>query len=205
MCVYTHVWERENDLHVDSEWQCCSHCLHLLPPFSYSFCSVALVAQLCPTLSTPMDYSMPGSSVHGILQAKLLEWVLLPSPGIFWTQGLNLGLPHCRQILYHLSHQGRKHFWFGENQKQFEWSSGFPHFLQLETEFGNKVFMIWAIVSSQSSFCWLYRASPSLAAKNIISLILVLTIWWCPCVESSLVLLEEGICYDQCILLAKLC
>ena len=27
----------------------------------------------------------------------------------------------------------------------------------------------------------------------------VLTIWWCPCVESSLVLLEEGVCYDQCI------
>ena len=47
--------------------------------------------------------------------------------------------------------------------------------------------MIWAIVSSWSCFCWLYRASPSLAAKNIINLILVLTIWWCPCVESSLV------------------
>ena len=61
--------------------------------------------------------------------------------------------------------------------------------------------MIWATVSSQSCFCWLYRASPSLAAKNITSLILVLTIWWCPCVESSLVLLKEGVCYDQCVLL----
>ena len=38
------------------------------------------------------------------------------------------------------------------------------------------------------------RVSPSLAAKNIINLISVLTIWWCPCVESSLVLLEEGAC-----------
>ena len=46
--------------------------------------------------------------------------------------------------------------------------------------------MIWATVSSQSYFCWLYRACPSLVAKNIISLILVLAIWWCPCVESSL-------------------
>ena len=53
--------------------------------------------------------------------------------------------------------------------------------------------MIWATVISRSCFCWLYRASQSLAAKNIISLISVLTIWWCPCVESSLVLLEEGI------------
>ena len=46
--------------------------------------------------------------------------------------------------------------------------------------------MIWATVSSRSCFCWLYRASPFLAAKNINNLILVLTIWWCPCVESSL-------------------
>ena len=61
--------------------------------------------------------------------------------------------------------------------------------------------MIWASVSFQSYFHWLYRVSPSLAAKNIINLISVLTIWWCPCVESSFVLLEEGVCYDQCILL----
>ena len=65
--------------------------------------------------------------------------------------------------------------------------------------------MIWAIVSSQSCFCWLSRASPSSAAKNIINLISVLTIWWWPCIESSLVLLEESVCYDQCGLLTKLC
>jgi len=33
------------------------------------------VAQLCPTLSNPMDCSLPGSSVHGIFQARVLEWV----------------------------------------------------------------------------------------------------------------------------------
>jgi len=32
------------------------------------------VAQSCPTLSDPMDYSLPGSSVHGIFQARALEW-----------------------------------------------------------------------------------------------------------------------------------
>ena len=32
-----------------------------------------LVAQLCPTLCDPMNYSLPGSSVHGILQARILE------------------------------------------------------------------------------------------------------------------------------------
>ena len=46
-------------------------------------------------------------------------------------------------------------------------------------------------VSSRSCFCWLYRASPSLAAKYIINLISVLTIWWCPCTEPSLVSLER--------------
>ena len=45
--------------------------------------------------------------------------------------------------------------------------------------------MIWATVSSRSCFCWLFRASPSLAARNIINLISVLTIWWCPCVVFS--------------------
>ena len=35
------------------------------------------VAQLCPTLSNPMDFSLPGSSVHGIFQARVLEWVAI--------------------------------------------------------------------------------------------------------------------------------
>ena len=51
---------------------------------------------------------MPGSSVHGILQAKILEWVAIPFQGIFPTQGLNLGLLHRGQILYRLSHQGSR-------------------------------------------------------------------------------------------------
>ena len=37
------------------------------------------VAQSCPTLSDPMDCGPPGSSVHGTLQARVLEWVPLPS------------------------------------------------------------------------------------------------------------------------------
>ena len=86
-----------------------------------------------------------------------------------------------------------------------EWPSDFPYFLQLNSEFCNKELMIWATVSSRSSFCWLYKSSASLAAKNITNLVLVLTILWCPQIESSLILLEEGVCSDQCDLLAKLC
>ena len=40
--------------------------------------SVQSVAQSCPTLRDPMDCSPPGSSVHGILQARTLEWVAIP-------------------------------------------------------------------------------------------------------------------------------
>ena len=36
-----------------------------------------LVTQLCPTVCEPMGYSLPGSSVHGILQARILEWVTM--------------------------------------------------------------------------------------------------------------------------------
>ena len=45
-----------------------------------SRCACAcLVTQSCPTLCDPMDYSLPGSCVHGILQARILEWVVTPS------------------------------------------------------------------------------------------------------------------------------
>ena len=68
---------------------------------------LCFVARFCPTLCDPMDCSPPGSYVHGDSPGKntgvgchtLLQ-------GIFPTQGWNPGLPHCRQVLYHLSHQG---------------------------------------------------------------------------------------------------
>ena len=40
---------------------------------------MCLVAQLCLTLCDPLDYSPPGSSVHGIFQARILEWVAISS------------------------------------------------------------------------------------------------------------------------------
>ena len=65
-----------------------------------------LVAQSRPTLCYPMGCSPPGSSVHGILQERRLGKYISFSRGTFPTQESNPGLLHCRQILYHLSHQG---------------------------------------------------------------------------------------------------
>ena len=68
---------------------------------------LCLVAQLCLTLCDPMDCSLPSSSVHKDFPGKntgvgchALLQRMLP------TQRSNPGLPHCRQILYQLSHQG---------------------------------------------------------------------------------------------------
>ena len=62
--------------------------------------SVRLVTQSCPTFCDPVDYSPPGSSVHGDSPGKNTGvgcYALLQ--GIFPSQGLNPGLPHCRWIL----------------------------------------------------------------------------------------------------------
>ena len=60
------------------------------------------VIHLCPTLCDPMDCSLPGSSIHGILQTGILEWVAIS--WIFTAQGLNPGVPCCKQMLYPLSY-----------------------------------------------------------------------------------------------------
>ena len=103
-------------------------------------CAVlCLVAKSCLTLCYPMDCNLAGSFVHGNSPGKntgvgchaLLQ-------GIFPTQGTKLGLPHCRWILYHLSHQGspwilewmaypfsRGSSWIG-NQTGISWVDSLP-------------------------------------------------------------------------------
>ena len=56
-------------------------------------------------LCDPVDCSLPGSSDHGISQARILGWLPFPSLGIFLTQGSNPSLLHCRRTLHHLSQQ----------------------------------------------------------------------------------------------------
>ena len=57
------------------------------------------VTQSCLTLHDPVDCSLPRSSIDGIFQARVLGCRFLLQR-IFLTQGLNPGLPHCRQMLY---------------------------------------------------------------------------------------------------------
>ena len=66
------------------------------------------VSHSYPTICNPIDGSPPGSSVHGILQARYWSGLPLPSAGDLPTQSSGLDLLHCRLIVYHLSHQGSR-------------------------------------------------------------------------------------------------
>ena len=79
--------------------QCVCECVYV--------CVYVLVTQLCPTVCYSVNYSLlPGSSVHEILQARILEWVVIPFSKGSSQPGLNSGLLHGRQILSCLNHQG---------------------------------------------------------------------------------------------------
>ena len=79
------------------------------------------ITQSCPTLCDPMDCSLPGSSVHGIFQAIVLEWIVISlSRGSSQPRdqtGSPILYPYCRQTLYRLSHQGSPRFWCWERLK----------------------------------------------------------------------------------------
>ena len=106
-CIVTSgVWKFQSIHFLISSQYCCS--------FKFLSFWMCLVAQSCPTLCNSMDCSLPGTSVHGDSPGQNTGMgchALLQ--GTLPTQGSNLGLPHCRQILNHLSHQGSpSSFWF---------------------------------------------------------------------------------------------
>ena len=81
------MWEMNSKL-----WALLYELSHLCEPWSLALSSAGatgwwhhtvcvLVTQACPTLCDPMDCTQPGSSVHGLLQARILEWVAVPSFG----------------------------------------------------------------------------------------------------------------------------
>ena len=90
--------ELNNDLKKDATQDFCLYVCH----FSCESEVKVKLGQSRLTLCDPMDYT-----AHGVLQARILEWVAFPfSRGIFPTQGSNPGIPHCGQILSQLSHKG---------------------------------------------------------------------------------------------------
>ena len=68
--------------------------------------SQVLVAQLCQTLCNTMDCSLPGYSVHGILQARVLEWVAIPFSRESSQLRGQTWISHIVSRFFTLSHQG---------------------------------------------------------------------------------------------------
>ena len=89
------------------------------------------------SLPSVQCHESPSIVLQGLCLSDLISWIYFSLP-LYNYMGFDLG-----------------HTWM-----VYEWSSGFPYFFQFKSEFDNE-FMTWATVSSQSCFCWLYRASPS--------------------------------------------
>ena len=107
--IISNLWSQDHSLQKEQICVClCIYiCMHVR----------CLVAQSCLTFCDPIDCSLPSSSVHEDSPDKNTEvgcHSLLQ--GIFLAQGSNPGLPHCRQILHRLSHQGSPyvciHIWY---------------------------------------------------------------------------------------------
>ena len=129
-----------------------THCLSCDSVFIQRTCMCVHVwaqqLQQCLPLCKPMDCSLPGSSVHGHLQARTLEWAAMPSSrGSSRPTGPTQVLWQCRRILYPLNYQG-SHRRLGESFKaDFRREitlRGFQDSLgALRTLFNVKPFLAW--------------------------------------------------------------
>ena len=148
-----------------NEWE------FLLPTFNVDFficilyfshsnrCVKVKVAQLCLTLCHPMDYTVHGQNT-GVDSCSLLQ-------GIFPTQGSNLGLPHCRWILYQLNHK--------RSPRILEWVA-YP-FSRKSSQPRN-----WTRVSRiAGGFFISWATKEALIYAQIYQIIMLCIIWQCCC------------------------
>ena len=162
-------------------------------------CVCVRVTQLCPTLCNPMDSCLPGSFVRGILQARILEWVAI----LFSrrsSQGLNLGLLHCGQILYRKASKEVLHVYVHASKQykscvlsriileacQPPYSHSILHFtLHLSASF-------WVLISSSDDAQQLPKHLPS---PNFSKSTVRPTSWW-GIIKSSTLLLPPELFFD---------
>ena len=118
-----------------------------------------MVAQSCPTLYNPMDCSPPGSSVYGDSPSENTEvccHFLLQ--GIFPTQRSNLGLPHGRQTLYPLSHQGSPSRLKDQSERSLsDWNNSKEAYERWNCTILKKFYLcswvIWKILNERKVIC----------------------------------------------------
>ena len=114
----------------------------------YSF-----VTKLCLMLSDPMDCSPAGSSFHGILQARILEWVAISSSrGSSWSRNLNHVSCIDRWVLYHWV------TWGAPSYDLFNWKTVHPG----QDSWGSRLLISWGRLFSVVGRPVYWRVSPSL-------------------------------------------
>ena len=89
--------------------------------------SESQVAQSCPTLSDLMDCSLPGSSVHGIFQARILEWVPLPSPRILHNSPIKVNSMAAPEP--------NSEILFSIEEPHLPWTRGYQRLVQFQWHF----------------------------------------------------------------------
>ena len=77
---------------------------------TYTNCCCSSVTLLCPILCSLLDCSLPNSSVHGILQARILKWVVIPSPGDLPNPGIQLATSALEADSFPLSFLGSPNY-----------------------------------------------------------------------------------------------
>ena len=85
--IFLNIWKDKKYIYLFKKHSACSlkHCFRISR--CTFLCPHAKSLQSCPIMCDPMGCSLPGSSVHGILQARILEWVTVPSSrGSSWPR-----------------------------------------------------------------------------------------------------------------------
>ena len=115
-------------------------------PFPSPVCE-SEVAQSCPTLSDPMDCSPPGSSVHGIFQARVLEW------GAIAFSGTNFGR------WWKTGKQGVRLDWATEQPSQTHWASD-PLCSYIITISGDSFYIVFLFILEKNFEIYQIKKSP---------------------------------------------
>ena len=130
------------------------------------------VSQACPTLCDSMGCSLPGSSVHGILQERILKWIAIPfSRGSSQPQGSNPGFLHCRRIPYCLSHQGLHILLLQKNLETHCWLFYITYWYWLRTD-------SWSIKTTHSCVALNFSVEGNLPARRTWSSVSCWMIFW---------------------------
>ena len=128
------------------------------------------VAQSCPTFYDPMNCSLPGFRVHGILQAEILEWVAIPSSRES-SRPRDRTRVSCRQIVLHLSQQGSPLPVWWERKPQHTEAE------QSSKECGQNLCQVFYIISFNSTVSLRYTLLFRLRAREVHYLIQGLPRW----------------------------